>query len=165
MVTKTVAPVSAKIAGQSPVKPSTVVTRNTALRPSAIAMQYRGIGSFQGDIGAAAHGDSDIGRRQGRRVIDTVADLGDPEFLFLQFAHDALLVLWEQFRPHLYAKLFANCCRRAPIVTGQHHSLYTSISEGFKPCLRIQARFVAHANGARDHVSREQHRNRLALVV
>jgi hypothetical protein len=37
MVTMTVAPVSARIAGQRPVIPARVVTRNTAFKPSAIA--------------------------------------------------------------------------------------------------------------------------------
>jgi hypothetical protein len=38
VVTSTVAPVSARMAGQSPVTPRMVVTRNTALRPSAMVM-------------------------------------------------------------------------------------------------------------------------------
>ena len=37
-VTNTVAPVSARMAGQRPVSPMTVVTRNTALRPRASVM-------------------------------------------------------------------------------------------------------------------------------
>lgn len=40
-VTRTVAPVSARMAGQRPVIPRTVVTRNTALSPRAIAMFWR----------------------------------------------------------------------------------------------------------------------------
>ena len=40
-VTFTVAPVSARMAGQRPVTPASVVTRKTALRPRAIAMFCR----------------------------------------------------------------------------------------------------------------------------
>jgi hypothetical protein len=100
-VTSTVAPVSARIAGQRPVMPTTVVTRNTAFSPSATAMFWRmlrhgardrstmrgdvgrrgraarGIRRLQRDIGAAAHGDADVGGGERRRVVDAVADLGD----------------------------------------------------------------------------------------
>ena len=38
IVTRTVAPVSARMAGHRPVSPTTVVTRNTAFNPNATAM-------------------------------------------------------------------------------------------------------------------------------
>ena len=41
------------------------------------AVQHGGIGRLQRHVGAAAHGDADIGGRQRRRVVDAVADLGD----------------------------------------------------------------------------------------
>ena len=99
-VTSTVAPVSARTAGQRPVMPTTVVTRNTALRPRAIgdvlvdvgqrrarqpdqggdvhdaAVQQRGVGGLQGHVGAPAHGDADRGGGQRGRVVDAVADHG-----------------------------------------------------------------------------------------
>ena len=101
-VTSTVAPVSARMAGQRPVMPTMVVTRNTALRPERDgdvladvahgvrrdkidhrgdiadpAVQHRRIRRLQGHVGAAAHGDADVGGRERRSVVDAVADLGD----------------------------------------------------------------------------------------
>src|SRR3954453_18005858 len=91
-VTRTVAPVSARIAGHRPVMPRIVVTKNTALSPKAIVMfwrilpivaldsstmramsstpavQHGRIGGFQGHMGAAAHGNADIGRCQSRGI-------------------------------------------------------------------------------------------------
>ncbi len=43
------------------------------------AVQHRRVRRFQRHIGAAAHGDTDVGRGQRRRVVDAVTDLGDVE--------------------------------------------------------------------------------------
>ena len=100
-VTSTVAPVSARMAGHRPVTPITVVTRKIAFRPRAMvmfwrilphhaprqvdhvgnvldaAMKHRRISRLQGHVGAAPHGDADVGGGERRRIIDAVADLGD----------------------------------------------------------------------------------------
>ena len=135
-VTSTVAPVSARIAGHRPVMPMMVVTRNTAFSPSAMVMfcrmlrhgrlrqvdhvgdvgdaavQHGGVGGFQRHVGAAAHGDADIGRGQRRGVVDAVADLGDDLALRLQFADDALLVFGQQLGADLDAELLCRWPRR-----------------------------------------------------
>ena len=144
-VTSTVAPVSARIAGHRPVMPAIVVTRNTALSPSAMVMfwamlpitdldraimagnvgdaavQDRGVGRFQRDVGAAAHGDAEICRGKGRGIVDAVADLGHDLALLLQFADDSLLVVGEQAGPNRNAEAVADRARRRLVVAGQHH--------------------------------------------
>ena len=45
--------------------------------PLQVALQQRDAGALDGDVGAGAHGDADIGRGQRRRVVDAVAGHGD----------------------------------------------------------------------------------------
>ncbi len=42
-----------------------------------VALQQRDAGALDGDVGAGAHGDADVGGGQRRRVVDAVAGHGD----------------------------------------------------------------------------------------
>ena len=84
------------------------------------AVQDRGVGGFERDVGAAAHRDADICRGERRGVVDAVADLGDRPSLRLQFADDALLVLRQEFGPWLDVERRADRLRGAMIVAGHH---------------------------------------------
>ena len=44
--------------------------------------------AFHGDVGAGAHGDADVGLREGGGVVDAVAGHGDDSSLLLEFADD-----------------------------------------------------------------------------
>lgn len=142
-VTSTVAPASAKIAGQSPVTPKIVVARNAALRPRATVsvlpdndhdalrqldhaghipnstVQDCSVGCLKRHIGAAAHGDTYVSRGKRRRVIDTVANLRGREPQSLEFTDDAPLVLGQQLRPDFDTELLSNRGGGALVVTGQ----------------------------------------------
>jgi hypothetical protein len=125
-VTRTVAPVSARMAGQRPV-PSVALSRATlgnirqnvaialglkavflvttiagitGLWPAILAVQHRGVRRFQGRVRAAAHRDADAGGGQGRRVIDAVADHRD-RALLLQGRDLGELVLRQELGLHV----------------------------------------------------------------
>ena len=51
-----------------------------------VALHQGYAGALDGDVGAGAHGDADIGRGQRRRVVDAVAGHGDDAALALAAA-------------------------------------------------------------------------------
>ena len=63
-----------------------------------IAGQQRHAGALDRHVGAAAHGDADIGRGQRRRVVDAVADHGDAAALAAQPLHHLALALRQHAR-------------------------------------------------------------------
>ncbi len=114
------------------------------------AMQDGRVGGFQRHIGAAAHGDADIGGSERRRVVDAVADLGDDPALTLQLAHDALLVLRQELGAHLDAELR----RRWPAAVRRLSPVSMTIStpaafKRRKAGLRVGTRLVAHGDERR----------------
>ena len=52
-------------------------SRRARTSPCKIALQQRHAGALDGDVGARAHGDADVGGGQRRRVVDPVAGHGD----------------------------------------------------------------------------------------
>ena len=64
--------------------------------PLVIVGQQHDIGLLAGQIGAAAHGDGNLGLGQHRRVIDAVADHRDDRTALLQFHDDGVLGLRRQ---------------------------------------------------------------------
>ena len=50
-----------------------------------VALHQHDLGAFHGHVGAGADREADIGLRQGRRIVDAVADHGDLVTLVLQF--------------------------------------------------------------------------------
>ncbi len=85
------------------------------------AVQDRRIGRLQRDVGAAAHGDADIGGRERRRVVDAVADLGD-NLAAAPAARATIRCLscGSSSARDLDAELVADGLRRARVVAGQH---------------------------------------------
>ncbi len=77
-----------------------------------------GVGGFERHVGAAAHGDADIGRGEGRGVVDAVADLGD---------HTAL-------RPAVRAR----CAACPPAGEPARTSMPRSRADGARPCARCR---------------------------
>jgi hypothetical protein len=71
-----------------------IVASPTAARAhdaGQVALQQRDAGAFDGDIGAGAHGDADIGGGERRRVVDAVAGHGDDAALAAQLLDDLRL--------------------------------------------------------------------------
>ncbi len=128
-------------------------------------MQHSGVGGFERNIRAAAHGDSDIRRSQRRRVVDPVPDLADDETVTLQFADDPALVFRQQVGADLDAELLSDCTCRARIVAGQHDCFDAHFGQSEEPSLGIGARLVAHGDRTGEHAADDQHGNRFALVI
>ena len=88
-----------------------------------IAVHQDDIGGINGNIGAGADGDADIGTHQGGRVIDAVAHHGDDLALFLQGANDCLLLLGQHLRNDAgNADLLGNGFGGAAVVAGQQQN-------------------------------------------
>lgn len=66
------------------------------------------VGGLKGHVSPATHCNANIGRGEGRGVVDAIAHLGYEVPLSLKLADNMLLVLRQQFRPDFDAKLFAN---------------------------------------------------------
>ena len=63
-----------------------------------VAVHQHDIGGVDGDIGAGADGDADIGTHQGRGIIDAVPHHGDDLALLLQGTDDRFLLLRQHLR-------------------------------------------------------------------
>src|SRR5579884_1494306 len=87
-----------------------------------VTLQERDAGAFDGDIGAAAHGDAHVRLRQRRGVINAVAGHGYDATLALQLPDDLALLLRQDFRLYFVDPKFS--CDRlgsSAAVAGQHH--------------------------------------------
>ncbi len=81
-------------------------------------------GALDGDVGARAHGDADIGRGEGRRVVDAVAGEGDLAAFDLQLGNEARLLLGQHTRiDALDAELARDGLRRLARVARRHDDL------------------------------------------
>ena len=59
-------------------------SRRARTMPVEVALEQRDAGALDGDVGAGAHGDADIGGGQRRRIVDAVAGHGDDAALGLR---------------------------------------------------------------------------------
>jgi hypothetical protein len=74
------------------------------------------------DVARASYGDSDARRRQGRRVVDSVAHQGHHAALRRQLPHAIQLLLGQQFGLHMVdTDLACHGLRRTTPVARQHH--------------------------------------------
>ena len=62
-------------------------------RVAQVVADQDDVAALDGHVGAAAHGDADIGLGQGRRIVDAVADKGHHFAAFLELLYLARLVL------------------------------------------------------------------------
>ena len=86
-----------------------------------IALHQRDAGALDGDFGAGAHGDADIGLGQRGRVVDAVAGHGDDAALGRQPLDDAVLVLRQHIGlDFLDAELAGDRLGGRLVVAGQH---------------------------------------------
>jgi hypothetical protein len=96
--------------------------------------------------GAAAHGDADRGRRQGRGVVDAVAHLADRAGRRAQFAHDAHLssgISW----PDGDAETLPDGGRGPGVVASQHHARHPAPPAG-RDVPGVRPRLVADRDQA-----------------
>ena len=74
---------------------------------------------MHGHVGAAAHGDADVGGGQSRGVIDAIADHGD-DAGFLQFGDGGGFVGWQYLGVHVFnAQGLGHHAGAATVVAGQ----------------------------------------------
>ena len=59
-----------------------------------VAFHQGDAGAFHCDIGAGAHGDSDVGGGEGGRVVDAIARHGDDVALLAELADALVFMLW-----------------------------------------------------------------------
>ena len=96
-----------------------------------IAVHQDDIGGINGNIGAGADGDADIGTNQGGRVIDAVAHHGDDLALFLQGADDRFLLLGQHLRDDPgNADLLGNGFGCTAVITGEQQYRKTHLPQG-----------------------------------
>ena len=80
------------------------------------------ISSFQGDVGAAAHGDANRRRFHRRRIVDSVADHGQRR-LGVERDHRLYFIRRQQPGAERQPQFAGDGRRRARIVAGQYDSL------------------------------------------
>ena len=86
------------------------------------AVDEHNIGGVDRDVGSRSYSDADISSRQGRRVVDSVADHRGLVF-FAQLANDALLAVGQDARDHIvYASLCADRLGGFLVVARKHHN-------------------------------------------
>ena len=130
------------------------------------ALEQRGIGGFQRHVRAAAHGDTHVGGRQGRRVVDAVADhrhLG----ITLHLVDQAQLVLRQQLGLPLDAQLAGDRLRGAAVVAGQHDRAHAHGVELGHAFARVAAGLVAQGQQAQNVLAGfvEQDHHGLAAIL
>ena len=78
---------------------------------------------IDGDICSGSDGDTDVGSRKCRSVVDAVAHHGYPAF-FLQFTDDGFLAIRQNACHHfIHTGLFSDGPGGALVVSGQHHHM------------------------------------------
>ena len=93
-------------------------------RGAEVAGHEGEVAGLDGDVGAGADGDAEVGLGEGGRVVDAVADDRDFVAFGLELAHDVDLLA----RKHLGddavdADGLRNCLRGGLAVAGDHHGL------------------------------------------
>ena len=97
---------------------------NGFLDPAQIASEQSDAGALHRDIRAGAHRDANIGRGQGRRVIDSIAGHGDDLLSFAQFPDALVLMLRLDPRFDFVNPEFPRDGSRRPlVVAGEHNDL------------------------------------------
>mgnify|MGYP003693993907 CR=1 FL=1 len=88
-------------------------------------------GAFHGDIGARAHGNADIGRRQRRRVVHAVTGHGHHAALLPEPLDDLALVLGQDLGLDVRdPELLRHGLGRGCVVARQHHDADAGFLEG-----------------------------------
>ena len=83
------------------------------------------LGALDGDVGAGAHRDADVGLRQRRRIVDAVAGHRDALTLRLQPLDHGGLLVWQDVRFHaIDADRPGDRGGGDRVVAGQHHDLH-----------------------------------------
>ena len=78
-------------------------------------------GAFDGDVGAGAHGDADVGGGKRRRIVDAVAGHRHHPAFLAQPRHDLALAVGQDFRLDLVdAELAGDGLGGRAVVAGQH---------------------------------------------
>ena len=89
--------------------------------PAQVALEQRDAGALDGDVGAGAHGDADVGRGQRRRVVDAVAGHRDDAALAPQPLDDRALLVGQHLGLDLVdAEPPGDGLGGRPVVAGQH---------------------------------------------
>ena len=89
-----------------------------------VAAHQHNVRRLDGDVRARTDGDADVRAREGRRVVDAVADHGDLFAAFLQTSDLALLVLRQHLGHHaVHTDLTADGLGGALVVAREHHDL------------------------------------------
>jgi hypothetical protein len=79
--------------------------------------------AFHGNVGAGAHGDADVGLREGGSVVDAVAGHGDDSSLLLQFADDFEFAFGKDFGFEFGdAERAGGAEGDDAVVAGEHHN-------------------------------------------
>src|SRR5664280_137485 len=90
--------------------------------PGEVALEQRDAGAFDRHIGAGAHGDTDLGGGQCRRIIDAVAGHGHHAAFGAQFFdHSALLIRQHLSLDFCNAEPLGDGERGGTVVAGEHH--------------------------------------------
>ena len=87
-----------------------------------VAADQREVRGLDGDVGAGAHGQAEVGLRERRRVVDPVADHGDDRALVLQPLDDVDLVGGQHLGDDVARSIptwRATACGGAAVVAGQ----------------------------------------------
>ncbi len=88
------------------------------------------VGGLDGDVGAGADGDADVGLHQRRGVVYAVADHDHAVALLLKIPHDVRLVLGQHLGPILGdAHLLGHRPRGASVISGEHDRIETRCLE------------------------------------
>ena len=118
--------------------------------------------ALDGDVGAGAHGDADVGGGKRRRVVHAVAGHGDHASFAAQPLHHLRLAVGQHLRLDLVdAEMARDRLRGGAVVAGEHHH-----AQAFAPQRRQRGgrRFLDRI-GDRDHagelaVERDEDRGR-----
>ena len=89
-----------------------------------VAGHQHHVGALDGDVGAGADGDADIGLRERRRIVDAVADEGDCCRRLPQPLHGVDLAVGQNLGDHLVdAEPRGDRLGGAAVVAGDHRDL------------------------------------------
>ena len=98
-----------------------------------VALEQGDAGAFDGDVGAGAHGDADIGRGEGGRIVDAVTGHGDDAALALQPLDDRALLIGQHLGLDLGdAEAARDRLGRRAVVAGQHDDADAVGAQGFE---------------------------------
>ncbi|MCY1396216.1 hypothetical protein D9M71_111790 [compost metagenome] len=112
---------------------------------------------MHGHVRAATHGDADVGRGQGRGVVDAVADHGDHGAIGLEFSHGGGLVRRQHLGMHrLDAQRLCHYPRAAAVVAGDQVAADGALAQGCHGVSRTVLQGIAESEQAQHAAFRFQ---------